>query len=306
MPPALTVLSTDIGSDVDDTWALAHLLRSPELDLKMVLTETGEARYRGQVAARMLEVADRSDVAIALGLDFGPMDDQHRHQRPWVADYDLNAYPGPVHRDGIQAFIELVNNAPSPVTVIGIGPAPSLAEAIGREPDIARKCRLVGMFGSFDLGYGGNPPPVAETNVREAPDALRTLLAAPWRDVALTPLDTCGIVDLDGENFHAIWSATQDPLLRAVIENHCIWAPRVPWMKCDFFAIRSSVLFDCVAVYMAYSEDLLEFEELAFEITDDGQTRRNPNGPYQARVALRWKDRAAFERHLSQRLLGNE
>ena len=40
-----TVFVTDIGGDVDDTWALA-LLRSPELELKMVLTETGEARYR--------------------------------------------------------------------------------------------------------------------------------------------------------------------------------------------------------------------------------------------------------------------
>ena len=32
------VFATDIGGDVDDTWALAHILRSKELDLNIVLT----------------------------------------------------------------------------------------------------------------------------------------------------------------------------------------------------------------------------------------------------------------------------
>ena len=30
------ILDTDIGGDIDDTWALAMLLKSPELDLKLV------------------------------------------------------------------------------------------------------------------------------------------------------------------------------------------------------------------------------------------------------------------------------
>ena len=41
-----------------------------------------------------------------------------------------------------------------------------------------------------------------------------------------------------------------DPLLRAVIESYCVFAPRVSWMECDFFATRSTTLFDCVAVYL--------------------------------------------------------
>jgi hypothetical protein len=32
------ILDTDIGDDIDDTWALAMLLKSPELDLKFVTT----------------------------------------------------------------------------------------------------------------------------------------------------------------------------------------------------------------------------------------------------------------------------
>ncbi|MCH2258979.1 MAG: hypothetical protein MK088_20405, partial [Alteromonas sp.] len=63
------MFATDIGGDVDDTWALAHILRSKELDLKMVLTETGEAEYRAKVAAKVLQVAGREDVTVALGKD---------------------------------------------------------------------------------------------------------------------------------------------------------------------------------------------------------------------------------------------
>ncbi|AOS46464.1 ribonucleoside hydrolase RihC [Lacunisphaera limnophila] len=301
--PVPVVLATDIGGDVDDTWALAQLLRTPGLDLKMVLTETGEARYRGAVTAKLLEAAGRTDVAVALGTDFGVTSEEYRVQGPWVRDYDLDAYPGPVHADGIGAFIALVMNSPQPVTVIAIGPAPSLGAALQREPRLAARCRFVGMFGSFDVGYDGSPVPVPETNVRFHTDLLRVVLAAPWQDILLTPLDTCGLVTLRDKNYHAVWSATSDPLLRAVIENYCIWAPRVPWMKCDFFAVRSSVLFDCVAVHLAQSENFVEIEPVRYQITSDGMTVRDPAGPLQARVALRWRDQAAFERHLTQVLL---
>lgn len=297
-----TILSTDIGSDVDDTWALAHLLRSPELDLKMVLTETGEAAYRGQVAAKLLEIAERADVDIALGKDYGPMGDPYRHQGPWVKNYQLAQYPGTVHQDGIQAFIDLVKATDGPINVIAIGPPPSLAQALRQAPEIAEKCHFYGMYGSFDLGYGGSPILSPETNVRVDADAFRAVMAANWISKTITPLDTCGLFYLDGENYQKIWSSTQDPLLRSVIENYCIWAPRVPWMECDFFATQSSTLFDDIAVYMAYDGSLLNYEDISFSVTDDGYTLRDPRGPYTARVAISWKNRVAFQDFLAQRL----
>ena len=298
------VFDTDIGSDIDDTWALAQLLRSPELDLKLVLTETGEARYRAAIVAKLLEAVGRTDVAVGLGRDFGAMAEADRNQGPWLRGYDLAKYPGRVHEDGIGALIDLVMTAPEPVTIIAVGPVPTLAAALQREPRIAARCRFVGMHGSFAAGYGGGAP-AAENNVRVDPAGLRAVLAAPWRDVLLTPLDTCGLVALEGAPYRAVWQAAPtDPLVRAVIENYCLFAPRVSWMKCDFFATRSTTLFDCVAVYLAYAEDLVEIEPVRFRITDDGLTVRDPAGPLQARVALRWKNLPGFEAHLVDRLLG--
>jgi inosine-uridine nucleoside N-ribohydrolase len=300
------ILDTDIGTDIDDTWALALLLRSPELDLKLVVTDTGDTRYRATIVAKMLEAAGRADVVVGIGIDQGPMRNEDRNQLPWVRGYDLSKYPGTVHEDGVSALIDAIMSAKEPVVLVVIGPVPNIARALAREPRIAGKCRLVGMEGSFDLGYGGVAGAVAEANVKGDPAALKTVLAAPWRDILLTPLDTCGLVGLDGANYRAVWCATADPLLRVVIENYCVFAPRVNWMKCDFFATRSTTLFDCVAAYLAYSESLVNIETVRFEVTADGFTRRNHKGPFTARVALSWKDRSAFEAHLAARLVSGK
>lgn len=299
--PIPVVLHTDIGTDIDDTWALAQLLRSPELDLKLVLVDTGDTHYRAKVAAKILEIAGRTDVAIGLG-SIGPMTTQEQNQAPWVKNYDLSKYPGQIIEDGVGALISAIKQSPQPITIISVGAVPALALALERAPEIASKARFVGMHGSFDVGYGGGPPS-AESNVKIDPAALRVVLAAPWQDVLLTPLDTCGNVSVQGANYHAIWSATNDPLLRAVIEGYCIFAPRVTWMDCDFFATRSTTLFDCVAVYLAYSEALVETETLRCKITDDGFTVRDSAGS-PVRVALRWKSRETFENQLADRLLG--
>ncbi len=298
------ILDTDIGTDIDDTWALAHLLRCPELDPKLILTAAGDIPFRTAVTARFLDVSGRSDIPIGRGVASWPTDSEHRNQEPWIRDYDLAAYPGEIAEDGVGRMIRIIEGSPVPVTIIAIAPSVNLAAALSRAPGIASRCRLVGMFGSFEVGYSGALPASAETNVRLAPEALRTVMAAPWMDVLLTPLDTCNFAVLDGRNYHRIWSATADPMLRALVENYCLFAPRVTWMRCDDFTRRSTILFDCVAVYLAYAEDLVETEIVRFHITDDGFTVRDEGGVFTARVALEWRDLAAFHDHLTARLLG--
>jgi inosine-uridine nucleoside N-ribohydrolase len=255
------------------------------------------------VAAKFLDRVGRADVPVGIGDNQGTRGDDTKTLTPWIAGYDIAKYPGRVYQDGIAALIDIVEKSPKSVTIVAIGPVHSLALALERAPDIASKCRLVGMYGSFDAGYGGGKVS-AETNVRVNPAGLRAVLRAPWQDILLTPLDTCGLVGLDGERYHAIWCATGDPLLRNLIESYCIFAPRQTWMNCDFFTTRSTTLFDCVAVYLAYSEKRVEVETISFDVTDDGFTRRAAGGPFKARVAIRWTDLDGFDGHLADRLLG--
>src|SRR5471032_934954 len=69
------ILVTDIGTDIDDSWALALALRSPELDVKLVLTDPADTVYRADVAAKFLEAAGRADIPIGIGDNNGPKGD---------------------------------------------------------------------------------------------------------------------------------------------------------------------------------------------------------------------------------------
>ncbi len=296
------ILATDIGDDIDDTWALALLLRSPELDLRLVLTDYGDTVYRARLAAKLLQVAGRGDVPIGVGLRQWEKDGP---QSGWLGDYKLALYPGRVFDDGAQALIETVTAAKEPMTLIAIGPPHTLRAALQREPRIAQKLRLVGMYGSLREGYAEKSKPEPEWNVKAEPAAARVLLGASWADSIVTPLDTCGRVRLDGERYARL-RASKDPLVQALLENYRLWCPRVDWCEksSEQVATRSTTLFDTVAVYLAFAHELVTIERLGVRIGDDGMTIPDPSAARPLGWATAWKDLEAFRDLLTARLTG--
>lgn len=55
--PIPVIFDTDIGDDIDDTWALMTLVKSPQFDVKLVTTTCGKAEYRAKVIAKLLTAA---------------------------------------------------------------------------------------------------------------------------------------------------------------------------------------------------------------------------------------------------------
>jgi len=301
-PPAKgtpVILDTDIGDDIDDTWALALLLNSPELDLKLVVGDYGKREYRAQLLAKFLARAGRSDIPVGLGLDVAPHGTGR--QAEWVKDYPLKSYPGQIRTDGVQAIIDTIMHSPQPVTLVGIGPAPNIAAALKREPRIALHARFVGMDGSVRQGYGRGTPPCAEWNVKADPAALQAVFAAPW-DITITPLDTCGIVSLGGEKYQRVCRAT-GRTVADLIPNYRIWLAAERNTPVTTNETHSSTLFDTVAVYLAIQPDLCVMEDLNLRVTDDGFTVIDPSART-VHVATRWKDLGAYEDFLVNRLAG--
>ena len=57
------------------------------------------------------------------------------------------------------------------------------------------------MHGSFDVGCDGGTEHAAEWNVKACVPAWSAVLGgAPWDELLLTPLDTCGTVVLRGDH----------------------------------------------------------------------------------------------------------
>jgi inosine-uridine nucleoside N-ribohydrolase len=222
-------------------------------------------------------------------------------QEPWVTDYDLDQYQGAVYADGVQALIDCVMASDQPVTIIAIGVVTNLAEALRREPKIAERCRFVGMHGSIRVGYGGSSEPSPEANVKNDVESLRVVFSAPWLEKIITPLDTCGLVVLQGDLYQKIFEH-ESPVLKAVIENYQIWAGLVNWMAVDYFKTKSSTLFDTVAVYLAYCQALVVMEEVSLTVTDEGLTVEDQAGDL-VQAAMQWLDLDQFYQHLTARLL---
>jgi hypothetical protein len=61
------LLDTDIGTDIDDAWALGLLIASPNVDLVGVTITDGDTAARAKVACKLLHVTGRDEVPVAVG-----------------------------------------------------------------------------------------------------------------------------------------------------------------------------------------------------------------------------------------------
>jgi inosine-uridine nucleoside N-ribohydrolase len=295
------ILDTDIGTDIDDTWALAMLTRCPELDLRLVTTASGDTTYRARIVAGILAAAGREDVAIGVGIPTELPKDvpakMWRPQAPYADEIDLDSYSGAVHADGVAALVDCVLSSSEPVTIITIGPVTNVAVALATEPAIAERARVVGMLGSVRSSGPFSDKAGPEYNVLCDVSACRALFAAPW-NVTITPLDTCGWISLAGDRYAAVRDS-DDRLLTDVMRNYRAWSNVVGWEE---FEEKTTTLFDTVAVYLAYDESLLEIEQLPIHVEDDGSMTVAAGSP-ELRVATSWHDQDAFTDHLLERLV---
>lgn len=290
------ILDTDIGDDIDDTWALGLLLKSPELDLKLVVGDYGRTEYRAKLLAKFLEKCGRTDVGVGVGMKTSVVGEGQISD--WVKEYSLEHYPGHLYRDGVQALIDTIMHSREPITLICIAPMPNLAAALEREPAIARKVNLVSMAGSVRIGYGGSKTISEEWNVKADAKAAQQVFGAPWKSMTITPLDTCGLVSIEGDLYQRVLKS-HDPVAEAVIENYRIWG------KSNTNAERqSTTLYDTVAVYLAIQHSFCEMERLNVGVTDSGLTVIDPSARSMA-VATGWKDMNAYREFLVRRLTGN-
>jgi inosine-uridine nucleoside N-ribohydrolase len=282
--PVAVILDTDIGDDIDDTWALGMLLGCPQVDLKMIVTASDDTPKKTRLVAKILDRLRRTDIPIGVGVKTS---DNAIHQEKWLGDFSLDGYKGTVIPDGIQAMIDTINASKEPIVLLVIGPQTNIQEALQRDPAIAKKARVVAMAGSVEIGYNGKQGRDPEYNVFKDIPAARAVFAAPW-DITFAPLDSCGTLILKGERFSKV-EQSKDPKAAAVIENYREWTNYPHYPKG-----QSSVLFDTVAAYLSFDEAYCEMKAVKLSIDDKGVTVPDENGR-PVHCAMGWKDREAFE-----------
>lgn len=300
--PVPLILDTDIGSDIDDTWALAMILRSPEIDLRMVTSAAFDTTYQAKLAAKMLQIAGREDVPVGIGVRGSGNLEGCSNILDWVEDYDLSSYPN-LYEDGVDAMVKYIMESEERITVLAIGPCTNLAAAIQKEPRIVENSRLVFLGANLYNGAvkGWYPPLGKESNINVSIEAYRIGVEKNDWEVELIPLDVSGYTILETKYFdHIRETAKNDPLLAALVENTDIWFKNMNYNYCG----PTSGLFDTVGVYALISRDLLNYERLPVYVNDKGLTLIDPMRGKMMDCAVSWKDKEKFYKFLTARLCG--
>jgi purine nucleosidase len=287
--PQLVILDTDIGDDIDDAFALALVLRSPELHLLGVETAFGDTELRARLVDRYLSAVGRKDVPVMAGVS-GPQTN-HFTQAPYARQS-----PDKKHGDAIQFLLDQIRVHPGEITLIAIGPLTNVKTAIAKDPATFRKLkRVVIMGGSVYRGYddrrSGNThtPPSPEWNILCDPAGAQALFAAGV-PLFVMPLDSTQI-------------RLENPALGAVLAHGSSLTDQLTLLYHQWTGAnewRSPTLFDPVAVTYTLRPDLCPATPLRLEVDDKGFTRPVDGTP-NAQVCLH-ADEKGFLEFLTSRI----
>jgi purine nucleosidase len=287
--PTPVIFDTDIGTDIDDAYALAALIHRPELELRGVTTVSSDAVARARLAAKLLGIAGAkwSRTPVYAGISTPT---QYMKQVEWAAGFES---PSLHTQGGVDFMRREINARPGEITLIAVGELTNIAALLESEPGIARKIRAIALMGgAVYRGYAPGSQPEPEWNIKSNAKAARTVFTSGV-PLLVAPLDSTADLKLTAEMRVRIFSRGT-PLTDALGSLDQIWRYTNHW-KGDL-----PTLFDVLAVELVSPRRPYVLEPLRIELTDEGLTRP-VEGKANAQVAVTI-DIAAFMEDFVQRL----
>lgn len=166
-------IDTDIGDDIDDAFAVALALSSPEIELKGISTVFGDTHLRASLAAYLLATYKRNDIPVAAGIGT-PLQPRGRPSGvPQAALLDPRlSLPALSSLSGPDLLIQTAQQEQGRLVVLCLGPLTNIAIALSREPTLFMAIRSIVMMG------GSSSIPFAEWNVRNDATAASIVLGS--------------------------------------------------------------------------------------------------------------------------------
>lgn len=284
--PQLAILDTDIGDDIDDAFALALALQSPELKIVGITTEFGDTDLRARLVDRYLAAVGRRDIPVLAGVK---TEAKNVFTQKAYAEHAVHT----VHGDAVEFLLSQIRKYPGKITLIAIGPLGNVKAAIARDPATFRQLkRVVLMGGSVYRGYGDRPAE-PEWNFLCDPAAAKALFAAGV-PVVMAPLDSTQI-HMPAEELRELL-AHGSPLTDQLALLYEQWAAKNEGHS------PTPTLFDPVAVTYAVRPELCPAKPLRIEIEANGLSKPVEGEPNAA--ACLKADEAGILAFLKERITG--
>jgi purine nucleosidase len=281
---APVIFDTDIGTDIDDAYALAALIKRPELKLLGVTTVSSDAVARARLAAKLLHVAGGpwADVPVYAGISTPA---QYMKQVAWANGFTSAS----LHESGGVEFMRRqINAQPGKVTLIAVGELTNVAALLEVEPGIGRRIRAVSLMGgSIYRGYASGSKPEPEWNIKSNAKAAQVVFDSGV-PLLVAPLDSTADLKLTPEMRVEIFA-------RGVPLNDALAALDQVWRHTNHWKGNDPTLFDVLAVELVEPRRRYDLRALHIDVDADGLTRVVPDVAPNAGVALN-VDPAGFMR----------
>lgn len=271
--PAPVLFDTDIGTDIDDAYALIQIVRSPELKLLGVTTVSSDATARARLAAKLLAVAGRPDVPVYAGTSTAV---QYMAQVDWAKDFSSPA----LHPTGGVAFLrEQINAHPGEITLIAVGELTNVAALLQSDPAIAKKIKAIALMGgAVRRGYASGSKPEPEWNIKSNVAAAQAVFGSGV-PLLVAPLDSTADLKLTPEGRVKVFSSGSAPT-DALAALNSIWRHTNNWKA------ENPTLFDNLAVALVATPGVAPLTSLHLTVDPDGLTREIAGDTPNAQVAL--------------------
>ncbi|AOS44107.1 Pyrimidine-specific ribonucleoside hydrolase RihA [Lacunisphaera limnophila] len=286
--PIPVLFDTDIGTDIDDAYALAQILHSPELQLVGVTTVSGDAVARARLAAKLLAVAGQPGIPVYAGTSTAAQNMKHAE---WAAGFTSPA----LHESGGVEFLrQQINARPGELTLIAVGEMTNVAALLESEPGIGRKIKAIALMGgSVRRGYAPASAPEPEWNLKSNIRAAQIVFASGV-PLLVAPLDSTADLKLTSAWKVRLFSQGT-PLNDALASLDYVWRHTNHWGGTD------PTLFDNLAVALVATPGVAPLTPLHLTVEADGLTREHADRPANAQVVLT-TDIPAFLEYFTARL----
>jgi inosine-uridine nucleoside N-ribohydrolase len=269
--PERIIIDTDIGDDVDDAFALALAVKSPELQILGVMTTFGDTETRAKLTDRFLAEVGRPEIPVLAGkatVAKNPMS-----QRRYA---DGGRFAKSSHGDAVEFLLGQIQKYPGEITLIAIGPLMNLGAAIDKDAATFRKLRRVVLMGGSirrgygDLGYTRPVPPMPEWNILNDVTSAQKLFTSGV-PLFVMPLDSTQL--------------KMDEVKRAFLFSQGTAVTDQLTILYQLWGQETPTLFDPMTVAFVLKPELCPVQGMHIRVDEKGYTREEP-GAANAEVCL--------------------
>lgn len=247
------ILDCDLGDDIDDAFAVALTLISPEFEVLGLVMDYGNTPKRAQIACKLLYEIGLEDIPVVIGRK---TKDHYSPQFYWGEGFSRVK---PVEVSAADFIIQNLRKYPGEVILFTVGPVPNMKDILDKDSEALSLAKhIYSMFGSFYMGYGKDPVPDAEWNVRCDVEASKAFVSS-GAPITYVPLDITTFIKLDEANRLKLLMR-QSPLTNALSGLYTLWGHETP------------VLYDVVAIGMVLWPELFATRPAFVKVIDGGFT----------------------------------